>query len=80
MKIKILGMGCAGCARFEANTRLALGELGIAEDVEKVTDLSDVMEYGVLSLPALVVDEKVLSFGQVLSASEVKKIISKELD
>lgn len=78
--MKILGMGCAGCARLEANTRLALGELGIAEDVEKVTDLSDVMEYGVLSLPALVVDEKVLSFGQVLSASEVKKIISKELD
>ena len=75
MKIKILGTGCPNCKMLEANTKEALKELKIKANVEKVTDIAKIMEYGVMSTPALVINEKVVSYGRVLSSDEIKKFL-----
>jgi small redox-active disulfide protein 2 len=76
MVIKILGSGCSKCNALEKATLEAIKELGKEATVEHVTDFADIAKYGVMQTPALVVDEKVLSFGRVLSKDEVKKLIS----
>lgn len=73
--IKVLGGGCAKCHELEENTKAALYELGIKEDVELIIDFSIIASYGVMSTPALVVDNKVISFGKVLKQDEVVKIL-----
>jgi small redox-active disulfide protein 2 len=75
MVIKILGTGCANCKKLEANTREAVGKLGLNATIEKVTDIKDIMKYGVMKTPALVVDEKVKVMGRVLSAEEIIKYL-----
>jgi len=75
MKIKILGSGCPNCKVLEANAKKAVEELKIKADIEKVTDITKIMEYGVMSTPALVVDENVVSSGRVLSSEEIKKLL-----
>ncbi|MCX6749897.1 MAG: thioredoxin family protein [Candidatus Pacearchaeota archaeon] len=75
MKIKVLGSGCPNCKILEANTKKALDELKIKADVEKVTDIGKIIEYGVMSTPALVIDEKVVSVGRVLTSEEIKKLL-----
>ena len=75
MKIKVLGSGCPNCKILEANTKKALEELKIKADVEKVTDIAKIMEYGIMSTPALIIDEKVVSYGKVLSPNEIKKLL-----
>ncbi|EKE20440.1 MAG: redox-active disulfide protein 2 [uncultured bacterium] len=75
MEIKILGTGCANCKKLEANVEKALEELSIETVVEKVTELPEIMSYGVLSVPAIVVDEKVLSSGIVLTVKEIKELL-----
>lgn len=65
MNIKVLGSGCPNCIRLEKNVNVALKELGKEATVEKVTDFKDIMSYGVMSTPALVVDGKVLFSGRV---------------
>ena len=55
MKIKILGSGCPNCKKLEKNTREAVNELGIEAEIEKVTEIQEIMSYGVMSTPALVV-------------------------
>ena len=77
MIIKILGSGCKNCVTLKENTEEALKETGIEAEIIKVTDFKDIMAYGVLSTPALVVDEKVVSFGKVLKTKEVVKILEK---
>ena len=72
MKIKILGTGCPNCLRLEENTREALKQLGKEAAVEKVTEIADIMSYGIMSTPALVVDEVVLLAGMVPSVEELK--------
>ncbi len=74
-QIKILGTGCPGCKVLEKNTLDAIDELKLKASVEKVTDIAKIMEYGVMSMPALVVDGKVISYGKVLSLEEVKKLL-----
>ena len=76
MKIKILGTGCSNCKKLEANANQALEELKLGAQVEKVTDIEKIMSYGVMSLPALVVDEKVKVAGRVPDVAEIKTIIS----
>lgn len=71
MNIKILGTGCKKCKKLEANTREAVQELGLDASVEKVEDIQGIMSYKVMSTPALVVDEKVVSAGKLLSSKEV---------
>jgi small redox-active disulfide protein 2 len=72
MNIKILGTGCPNCLRLEQNTREALKQLGKEAAVEKVTEIADIMSYGIMSTPALVVDEAVLVVGMVPSVEELK--------
>jgi len=75
MIIKILGTGCSNCKKLEENTRKAVEELGIEANIEKVTDIKDIMKYGVMKTPALVVDEKVKIMGRVPTPEEIKKYI-----
>ena len=75
MKIKILGTGCPNCKVLESNTKKALEELNKKAEVEKVTDLGEIMSYGIMSTPALVIDNKVVSYGKVLSPDEIKKFL-----
>jgi len=75
MKIKILGSGCPNCIRLEENTKKALKDLSKKAEIEKVTDIIKIMSYGIMSTPALVIDEKVVSYGKVLSPKEIKKFM-----
>lgn len=77
MIIKILGTGCPKCKKLEANALQAVKDAGIEAQVEKVTDLDQIMDYGVMLTPALVIDEKVIASGKTLSTEEIKKLISK---
>lgn len=77
MEIKVLGTGCAGCKALYETTKQAVTELGINATVVKEKDLMKIMSYNVLSLPALVVDGKVLSSGKKLSISEIKELLTK---
>jgi small redox-active disulfide protein 2 len=75
MIIKILGTGCPNCKKQEANVRQAVHDLGIDATIEKVENMQDIMAFGVMRLPALVVDGQVKSMGRVLSAEDVKKYL-----
>ncbi|MCC7206427.1 MAG: thioredoxin family protein [Anaerolineae bacterium] len=71
LHVKVLGGGCPNCKRLEAETRAALDEAGIAYDVQKVTEMNDITAYGVLSTPALVMNEKVVSAGRIPARSKI---------
>lgn len=71
MKIEILGTGCAKCQALTEATKKAVAQKGIFAQVEKVEDIMKIMEYGVTSTPALVVDGKVVSSGKLLSVDEI---------
>ena len=75
MKIEILGTGCPNCIRLEENTKKALEEIGKKTELIKVTELQDIMSYGVMSTPAIVIDGEVKSYGKVNSVEEIKKMI-----
>lgn len=75
MIIKILGSGCPNCKMLEANTRKALEDKGLQADVLKVTDYADISAYGIMRTPGLVIDEKVMSAGRVLSPQEISRIL-----
>ena len=75
MIIKVLGSGCRNCVNLKENTEAALKEAGVEAEIVKVTDIKDIMAYGVISTPALVIDEKVVSFGKVLKPKEIVKIL-----
>lgn len=75
MDIKILGSGCAKCQQLEANTATALAELGLEATIEKVTDPMEIASWGVMTTPALVVDDEVVSSGRLPSAAEVRDLL-----
>ncbi len=75
--IKVLGAGCKSCREQYENAKEAVKAMGLSVEVEYVTDMEKVMEYGVMSMPALVVNEKVVSMGRVLKADEVEKLLYK---
>ena len=74
-QIKILGTGCARCAKLEETARNAADELGIEYEVEKVKDLNQIMEFGVMITPALVVDGEVKLAGKLASLDEIKQML-----
>jgi small redox-active disulfide protein 2 len=76
MIIKVLGSGCRNCVNLEKATRQAIADLGLDATVEKVQDYPTIVGYGVMSTPALVVDERVVSTGRVPSAAEVRDLLS----
>ena len=75
MEIKILGTGCPKCKTLEKLTREVVTETGIEANILKVEDIMQIMSYGVVSTPALVIDEKVVLKGRVPSANEIKKLL-----
>ncbi len=75
--IKVLGAGCKSCHELYENTKKAVAEMGLAVEVEYITDMEKVMSYGVMSMPALVVNEKVVSMGKVLKTADVVKLLGK---
>lgn len=77
MIIKVLGSGCHKCIELADNTRKALAARGQQADIVKVTDFVDIAAYGVMSTPALVIDEKLVSAGKVLSEQEIGELLGK---
>ena len=77
MKIQILGPGCPKCAKLTENVKAAVQESGIDAEVEKVSDMLKIMEYGVVMTPGLIIDGKVVSSGRVLSVEQVKALLRK---
>ena len=75
--VKVLGAGCKSCHEQYENAKEAVKNMGLDIEVEYITDMQKVMEYGVMSMPAIVVNEKVVSMGKVLKASEVEKLFHK---
>ncbi len=76
MEIKVLGTGCASCKALYATVEQIVKELGLTAQVSKEEDLMKIMEYNVITLPALVVDGKVVAKGKI-SAKEVKEILTR---
>jgi small redox-active disulfide protein 2 len=74
-KIQILGTGCAKCQKLAENTKQAADNLGIEYEMEKVTDLNQIMAFGVMTTPGLAVDGKVLLAGKVPNAADIEKLI-----
>ena len=75
-KIQILGTGCPKCKKLTENTEAAAKELGIEYEIEKVTDITKIMDFGVMMTPALAVDGEVKVVGKVASVEEIKKVLS----
>jgi small redox-active disulfide protein 2 len=77
MEIKILGPGCPNCKNLEKITREVVEKNGIEATITKVEDIMEIMKYGIMSTPALVVDEKVVIKGRIPSADEIKQLLTK---
>ena len=75
MIIKVLGPGCANCKNLERVTREAVDALGLDATIEKVEDYAAIMGYGVMSTPALVIDEKVVVSGRVPRPAQVRELL-----
>ena len=75
--IKILGAGCKSCHEQYENAKAAVKAMGLSVEVEYITDMEKVMAYGVMSMPAIVVNEQVVSMGKVLKAADVEKLLHK---
>ena len=75
MKIQILGTGCPKCKQLSEHAEEAVQALGLDAEIEKVTQINDIMAFGVMITPALAVDGKVKSSGKVLSVEEIKGML-----
>lgn len=78
--IKVLGSGCKNCHALLENTKEAVKAMGFDTEVGYVTDMQEIAKYGVMSIPAIIVNEKVVSMGKVLKAAEVEKLLRKLLN
>ena len=76
MNIKILGGGCANCKKLEKNVRAVVTEKQLDATIEKVTDYAKIAEYGIISTPGLIVNDKIVSYGKVNSVEEIIKFLS----
>ena len=76
MNIKILGSGCTNCKNLEKNTRDAIAELGLVAEVEKVTDPGEIVSWGVMSTPALVIDDEVVLAGKVPDVADLTRLLA----
>lgn len=75
--IKVLGAGCKSCHEQYENVKQAVKDMGLSVEVEYITDMQKVMEYGVMSMPALVVNEKVVAMGKVLKTADIVVLLHK---
>ena len=74
--VKVLGSGCASCHALYENACKAVKDSGFDLEVEYITDLEKIMSYGAMNMPALVINEKVVSVGKVLKAPDIRKMLS----
>ena len=74
--IKVLGAGCKSCHEQYENAKKAVAELGLSIEVEYITDMEKVMSYGVMSMPAIVVNDTVVSMGKILKTADVVKLLT----
>ncbi len=78
MKIEVLGVGCAKCVSLEKNVREAVKKLGITAEIKKITDITEMVQMGVMSTPALAIDGKIVSAGKPLSVDEIIALLKKQ--
>lgn len=76
MRIQILGTGCPKCKKLTENAEAALREMGLDCTVEKVSDINEIMKFGVMMTPALAVDGQVKVVGKVPSPDDIKKMLA----
>lgn len=76
MNVKILGTGCVNCKNLEALTRNALDELGLDVEIDKVTDPGEIISWGVMSTPALVIDDEVVASGRIPSPARLRELLA----
>ena len=76
MKIEILGTGCSKCKTLEENAKKAIAKVGGFHEVKKVEDIVEIMNYGVMSTPALVIDGVVKSTGKLLNVEDIVEFIA----
>jgi small redox-active disulfide protein 2 len=75
MKIKIIGMGCPKCRQTEANARQAARELGLNVEIEKITDVNKISDFGIMATPGLAVDGEIKFSGKVPLVEEIKGVL-----
>lgn len=75
LNIKVLGSGCKSCHLQYENVKQAVAELRLDAEVEYITNMEKIMSYGVMSMPAVVVNEQIVSMGKVLKTVEVKQLL-----
>jgi small redox-active disulfide protein 2 len=76
MKIQILGAGCAKCKQLAANAEQAIKEMGLDTEIEKVSEIAEIMKFGVMMTPALAIDGQVKSVGKVPSPAEIMGMLN----
>lgn len=76
MEIKVLGTGCPKCKALTKAVEEVVNETGVNATINKVEDINDIMQYGVMVTPALVVDGKVVASGKVPKKEEIKKLLN----
>ena len=75
MNIKVLGGGCKSCEALLKSVKEAVANKGIHAEIEYITDMEKIIGYGVMSMPALMIDDKIVSAGKVLKAKDVEKLL-----
>jgi small redox-active disulfide protein 2 len=79
LSIKVLGSGCANCHKVEELAKQAVAQLALEAKVEMVTDMKEIMRYGVMNTPGIVINEKVVSMGRVPALSQMTTMITSAL-
>ena len=74
--IKVLGTGCKSCHKQYENVKQAVKDMGLPVEVKYITDMQKIMEYGVMSMPAIIINDKIAAMGKVLKVSEVINLLS----
>ncbi len=77
MVIKVLGTGCKNCILLEKNVRDAVKKISSSAEIIKISSIDEIVDYGVMMVPALIIDEKIVSVGKVLRVDEIEKLILK---
>jgi small redox-active disulfide protein 2 len=75
-RVQILGAGCSKCEQLAEQTEAAARELGVEFELDKVTDINQILSFGVMMTPALVVDGEVKTMGKVPSVAEIKELLA----
>lgn len=74
--IKVLGSGCKNCHALLQSTEKAVKSIGLNVEVEYITDIQIIMQYGLMSTPALIINEQIISTGKILSAEKIEQLLS----